>query len=273
MKAILAILVLTFSLNATAFAENEKISIRGIGLGQGKRDGTLLLSSGRAFPAVIDDAEQLAKVFKDEDLRRSILKQADLKKHTLLYFAWLGRTGDWLTARVEESKDGTICTFYTTQGVAKDIRYFYSLYALPKGSKWEVLPSPTSPRLILPQRPVKQQVRIFELQFDGDKFGGETGNVNEPVVINSSEQLAKVFKDEDTRRAILKQVNLEIHTLVYFAWSGSGRDSLKPRVEKGEDGLICTFTYKCGLTEDLRSHHQLFAISKDARWKVKPTDD
>ena len=114
-----------------------------------------------------------------------------------------------------------------------------------------------------------EEPKVLELKIDAGTLGFSQGKVDAPVVIGSIEDLEEVIGDKDLRRAILKQVDLKTRTLVYFAWSGSGKDSLKPRVEDRQGGVVCSFTYKRGLTEDLRPHHRIFALPRDLKWEVR----
>ena len=55
---------------------------------------------------------------------------------------------------------------------------------------------------------------------------------------------------------------------MFFAWAGSGRDKIDFKVEKGKKGPEVVFTYERGLTKDLRRHYHLYAVPKDATWRV-----
>jgi len=96
--------------------------------------------------------------------------------------------------------------------------------------------------------------------------GFPTTKFDQPAEIATTEALAKAFPDADVRTAIEKEVDFAKQKLLYFAWSGSGQDKLTPGA--GDKGAI-TFTYKRGLTRDLRGHRRLFAIAKGATWSVE----
>jgi len=51
-----------------------------------------------------------------------------------------------------------------------------------------------------------------------------------------------------------------------FAWGGSGGDKLAHKMS--DDGKMVNFTFTPGLTRDFRPHVRLFAIPKDAAFKV-----
>jgi hypothetical protein len=57
--------------------------------------------------------------------------------------------------------------------------------------------------------------------------------------------------------------------VLFFAWSGSGGDELTYNVEKGEKAPEVIFQYKRGLQKNLAPQGRLFAIPKDATWKVQ----
>lgn len=85
-----------------------------------------------------------------------------------------------------------------------------------------------------------------------------------PTEIKTAEELSKTIPQEDVVAAIKKEVDFGKQKLVFFAWAGSGQDKVTGEIAKEE----AVFTYKPGLTRDLRSHYRLFAVSKDAKVKV-----
>ncbi|MEX2213899.1 MAG: hypothetical protein WD768_07215 [Phycisphaeraceae bacterium] len=91
----------------------------------------------------------------------------------------------------------------------------------------------------------------------------------EPIAIPDAEALEKVFDDERVRAAILKQVDLKTHTIVYFAWSGSGQDQVLSTMVKGEEKVEVRFVYRPGRTRDLRAHHRMFAVVKGVKWEME----
>lgn len=97
--------------------------------------------------------------------------------------------------------------------------------------------------------------------FDHSKAGNEP----KPVEIKTAEELAKseLFKDNDGRDEIKKQVDFSKEKLVVFVWSGSGGDKISGALVKR--GGTALFTYKAGLTDDLRHHGHVFAVPKDAK--------
>jgi hypothetical protein len=96
------------------------------------------------------------------------------------------------------------------------------------------------------------------------------GNVEpKPVEIKSDEDLARssLFMGAGSRDVIKLQVDFDKEKLVVFAWSGSGQDELTGA--PGKDDRTAVFTYKVGLTDDLRRHAFVFAVPKGATVEVK----
>ncbi len=88
---------------------------------------------------------------------------------------------------------------------------------------------------------------------------------NMPTEIKTAEDLAKTFAQEEVVAAIKKEVNFDKQKLLYFTWAGSGQDKIRGEMVKDE----AVFTYQRGFTRDLRSHYRLFAIPKNAKFKVE----
>jgi hypothetical protein len=95
------------------------------------------------------------------------------------------------------------------------------------------------------------------------KFDTEKGKVTEPTVITSADELKKAVTDADLLKTLEKTDFTKVK-LVLFLWSGSGGD----RLTAGEDSGTIVFTYKMGLTDDLRRHRYLFSMPKDAKFKI-----
>jgi hypothetical protein len=116
----------------------------------------------------------------------------------------------------------------------------------------------------------KKDAIVRELDAKGVPRVLERGTVDKPTIITSAEELAKAISVEEVQARIKKEVDFAKEKMLFFAWSGSGGDKLTPTVEKGEKGPEVVFQYRRGLTKDLRPHVHLFAIPKDATWKVQP---
>jgi hypothetical protein len=107
-------------------------------------------------------------------------------------------------------------------------------------------------------------VRALDVKVDGEV----TNRFGSPVVIAGAEQLAKAIKDEAAVTTVKKAVDFEKEQVVYFAWSGSGQDKLTFAAGSDKADPDVIFTYTPGRTRDVRMHKKLFALPKDARFKV-----
>jgi hypothetical protein len=97
----------------------------------------------------------------------------------------------------------------------------------------------------------------------------ERGDVNKPVAITNAEELTKAIAGEEVQVRLKKEVDFTKQQVLFFAWSGSGGDELTYTVEKGAKGAEVVFQYQRGLLKNLAPHVRLFAIPKDATWKVQ----
>lgn len=106
---------------------------------------------------------------------------------------------------------------------------------------------------------------IKEIKLTGFKpTGRPMGRGLVPTEMKTAEDLAKTFPQQEVVAAVQKEVDFGKQKLVLFAWSGSGQDKVSAELVKDE----AVFTYKPGLTRDLRAHYHLFAVPKDAKVKV-----
>jgi hypothetical protein len=118
-----------------------------------------------------------------------------------------------------------------------------------------------------PAKDAKQAVK--EIDLKGLKRApAEGGDVKKPTVITSAEELAKAFPEEELQGRIKKEVDFDKQRLLFFAWAGSGGDKLDFKVEDGKKGPEAVFTYRTGLTRDLRGHFHLYVLPKDATWRM-----
>ncbi len=93
------------------------------------------------------------------------------------------------------------------------------------------------------------------------------GRPQQPIVIKTKEELTTALGDKNAIETVLKEVDFAKEQLILFSWAGSGQDQITADDEKSKDGEVM-FRYKPGRTRDLRPHLRLFAIAKDAKWKV-----
>jgi hypothetical protein len=115
----------------------------------------------------------------------------------------------------------------------------------------------------------KKDTPVQELDATGVPRVLDRGDVNKPTVITSAEELAKAIAGEQVQARLKKAVDFTKQQILFFAWSGSGGDELTYTVENGEKGPEVVFQYKRGLKKDLAPHVRLFAIPKEATWKVQ----
>ena len=123
--------------------------------------------------------------------------------------------------------------------------------------------------LVVPAFAADDVPAVRPLDTKGVKFDFEKGGHQpKPVEIKTAEELAKsaLLADDASRDAIKKQVNFEKEKVIVFVWAGSGGDKIAGALSK--DGKTATFTYKAGLTDDLRRHAFAYAVPKDAEVKV-----
>jgi hypothetical protein len=92
----------------------------------------------------------------------------------------------------------------------------------------------------------------------------ERGGFGKPAKMDTEAEMKKIVLDETAQKEISKQVNFKKEYLLLFRWAGSGGDKVSFTTKDGE----VTFDFKRGLTRDLRMHSKLFAIPKDAKYKL-----
>jgi hypothetical protein len=88
-----------------------------------------------------------------------------------------------------------------------------------------------------------------------------------PTKITSAVELANAFPNKDTQDKIAKQVDFMKDYLLYFRWQGSGGDKLS--FLPFREGSEILFTYKAGLTDDIKHHTKLYALDKTIKWMTK----
>ena len=106
--------------------------------------------------------------------------------------------------------------------------------------------------------------KMREIDTKGVKVDFEKGRVGEPKTIATADEFDKALPGAD---AVKKQVDFAKDKLVLFAWGGSGGDKLTSKIS--DDGKTVTFGYTPGLTRDFRRHVHLFAIPKNADFKIE----
>lgn len=115
-----------------------------------------------------------------------------------------------------------------------------------------------------PRRPTDPPARVIAV--DGANRQFPAGRAEKPTVITNEKELAAAFPDKETLARLTKEIDFTKEKFLFFAWSGSGQDQLTAGAEKVAGEIV--FTLKRGRTRDLRSHVRLFAVEKEAKWKV-----
>jgi hypothetical protein len=116
-----------------------------------------------------------------------------------------------------------------------------------------------------------QDKQIFAREIDIKGFGLKVanGDVTKPTPITSTQELASAILNKEWQNKIGKQVDFANEQLLFFSWSGSGGDRLSFKVEEFKKPPVVVFHFKGGVTKDLRSHFSLYAIGKNATWRVE----
>jgi hypothetical protein len=89
-------------------------------------------------PTEITTAEQLAKVFLDDEAQTKIKDQVDFAKSKLVYFAWSGSGGDKLGFQTDKTDKSLVVTFLYKAGLTRDLREHTALFVVPREATWKV---------------------------------------------------------------------------------------------------------------------------------------
>ena len=111
--------------------------------------------------------------------------------------------------------------------------------------------------------------KIVPIPLEGtDKIAVKVGDWNKPTPVSDSDDLKKFVTEPATLKKVMEGVDFKTHILLVFAWQGSGGDKLTAALTDDTPQEV-RFTLKPGVTDDLRSHVQLFAVKKEVRWTAK----
>ena len=105
--------------------------------------------------------------------------------------------------------------------------------------------------------------KLREIEAKDLKVDSEKGNVTKPRVIASAADLDKAIPNAD---AVKKQVDFSKDKLLLFAWRGGSSNQLRGKLS--DDGKRVNFTFIPGRLRDPQRHVHLFAVPKDAEFKV-----
>lgn len=87
-----------------------------------------------------------------------------------------------------------------------------------------------------------------------------------PIELASAEDAAAYFEGEQLE-AINEQVDWETHSVLIFAWRGSGQDRMEVELI-GDTSDEVRFVYRPGRTRDLRPHVYVFVLEQGVVWEV-----
>ena len=94
---------------------------------------------GFGQPKEIGSAEELRRVFPDEDTQARIKKEVDFSRVKLLYFAWSGSGQDRVTSSIKGEDNKMEVSFTFQPGRTKDLRAHFRLFAIGKDIRWRVI--------------------------------------------------------------------------------------------------------------------------------------
>ena len=128
---------------------------------------------------------------------------------------------------------------------------FASMGALLFGLEKPAAPTPVGPAI------TKVDIRPSKIEFS---------RWNTPVELRSLEDAKKHFEG-DALDQLKAKVDFGNHTLLVFAWRGSGQDKLDYVVMESFPEQIA-FSRRPGRTRDLRPHVHVFALRSNAKWRA-----
>jgi hypothetical protein len=123
--------------------------------------------------------------------------------------------------------------------------------------------------LMGPSQGSAKRPAVRELDLTGVTGAVPQRPFGEPLVISSGKELRKAFPEKELQARLMRETDFKKERLLYFTWSGSGGDKLEARLEADRKPPEVVFTYRPGLTRDLRPHRRLFAIPKKATWRLE----
>lgn len=109
---------------------------------------------------------------------------------------------------------------------------------------------------------------VRELDLEGLKRQPERNPADKPVLIMDAAGLARAFPKGKVRARLLKDVDFAKEQLLFFAWFGSFRDRLTARIGDATADSQVEFVYLRASAGEQRGHFRLFALPRNATWKV-----
>jgi RNA polymerase sigma factor (sigma-70 family) len=171
----------------------------------------------------------------------------------MLHGPFVGNRGEGRPARLPPGKYSLAGTLVFKEWIEKNALPYWTGEITSNAVEFEIADKPTGD--------------AREIDLKGYMAEGPKGHVSKPTNITSAEELAKAFVDKEWQDRIIKQVDFAKEQLLLFAWQGSSGDQLSFKVEVGKE-MTVVFTYSPGVDQDLRPHFRLFAIPKNASWRV-----
>ena len=101
-----------------------------------------------------------------------------------------------------------------------------------------------------------------------NKAAFKASKATKPLVLKSAKDAAKYF-DKAGLAKLKKQVDFKQQIVLVFAWQGSGGDQLRYAVAESFPEQI-HYSYKRGLTDDLKTHVHVYALRSNVKWRVRP---
>ena len=93
------------------------------------------------------------------------------------------------------------------------------------------------------------------------------GRPPQPTVLKSEKEASECFSEAELAK-LKEKVDFTRQIVLLFAWRGSGQDKLSYSVSESNPEQI-TFTYRGGMTRDLRPHIHIYSLRSNVKWSVK----
>ena len=93
---------------------------------------------------------------------------------------------------------------------------------------------------------------------------------SEPIELSSAEAAAAYFSGEQLT-ALNESVDWDTHSVLIFAWRGSGGDRMEAQVDADSPDEV-RFVYTGGRTRDLRPHIYVYVLEQGVVWEVASPD-
>jgi len=122
-----------------------------------------------------------------------------------------------------------------------------------------------------PDTTPRKPIAIRKISTDSlpNNFWDYKKKVDQPLIIESVEQLEKDFDDKGFLAKVKLLADLSKDRLIVFTWSGSGGDKLELVSGDTMNMGNTTFAYKRGLTRDLRQHTHIYVMPQGTKFDVQ----